>query len=203
MNDSRFYTIDGIPYPSVTTILKVLAIPALVPWAAKLAIEKGDADAWRILLKEAGESGTLAHAAAREAAQPGAYPNLPETPYQEAITAFFTQMKPKVLGTELVVVNKTHGYAGTLDLLAVIRGTKYVVDYKTSRAIYPDHALQVEAYRWAVPTENPLVSPPIADATAIVLLRKDGTFAFKVVEADFGIFLAAKRLWQWRETHQG
>src|SRR3990167_2704056 len=162
MNDSRFYTIDGIPYPSVTTILKVLAIPALVPWAAKLAIEKGDADAWRMILKEAGESGTLAHAAAREAAQPGAYPNLPETPYQEAITAFFTQMKPKVLGTELV-----------------------------------------EAYRWAIPTENPLVSPPIADATAIVLLRKDGTFAFKVMEADFGVFLAAKRLWQWRETHQG
>ena len=32
---ARFYTIDGVQYPSVTTILEVINKPALGPWYAK------------------------------------------------------------------------------------------------------------------------------------------------------------------------
>jgi len=38
-NRGRFYEIDGLSYPSVTTILSVLAKPALVNWAAKVERE--------------------------------------------------------------------------------------------------------------------------------------------------------------------
>lgn len=35
----RFYEIDGMQYPSVTTILQIIGKPALVPWAAKVERE--------------------------------------------------------------------------------------------------------------------------------------------------------------------
>jgi hypothetical protein len=38
-SNSRFYLIDGVKYPSVTTILSVINKPALVPWAAKMERE--------------------------------------------------------------------------------------------------------------------------------------------------------------------
>ena len=37
---SRTYTIDGVEYPSVTTILQVVAKPALIGWSRKVALEK-------------------------------------------------------------------------------------------------------------------------------------------------------------------
>ena len=36
----RTYTIDGNEYPSVTTVLQVIAKPALIPWAKKVSLEK-------------------------------------------------------------------------------------------------------------------------------------------------------------------
>lgn len=38
-NRGRFYEIEGVQYPSVTTILQVVGKPALVPWAAKVERE--------------------------------------------------------------------------------------------------------------------------------------------------------------------
>ena len=37
--DARFYEIDGIKYPSVTSVLSVINKPALIPWATKTALE--------------------------------------------------------------------------------------------------------------------------------------------------------------------
>jgi hypothetical protein len=38
--DQRFYEVDDIKLPSVTSILKVISKPALVPWASKMAVQR-------------------------------------------------------------------------------------------------------------------------------------------------------------------
>jgi len=56
----------------------------------------------------------------------------------------------KPIATEQTVYGQTDGYtwAGTLDLLCVLDGKKYVIDFKTSRAIYAsEYGPQIAAYR--------------------------------------------------------
>lgn len=42
--DGRTYTIDGEEYPSNTSVLSIIAKPALVPWAKKVSLEKARAE---------------------------------------------------------------------------------------------------------------------------------------------------------------
>ena len=54
------------------------------------------------------------------------------------------------IGQEAVVISETHGYAGTKDAIAKIKGVKYAIDFKTSRSIDAfKFRAQVEAYRRA------------------------------------------------------
>lgn len=49
---TRFYNVEGVQYPSVTSILSAVAKPALVPWAAKTereAVLRAAADLWEDL----------------------------------------------------------------------------------------------------------------------------------------------------------
>jgi hypothetical protein len=55
-----------------------------------------------------------------------------------------------VEASEFQVVNETVGYAGSVD--AIVRfpgGARWLVDYKTGTGTYPDHAVQLIAYRRA------------------------------------------------------
>jgi len=54
-----------------------------------------------------------------------------------------------VVATERKVCSVA-GYAGTLDLIGTLKGELYVIDFKTSKAIYePDYIMQVSAYKHA------------------------------------------------------
>lgn len=68
------------------------------------------------------------------------------------------------------------GYAGTLDLVAIVNGRLLIIDAKTSKAIYPEYPLQAAAYEHAYSERNP---GAIIDGTAILRLDKlDGYFEF-------------------------
>lgn len=143
----RMYEIDGVAYPSVTTVLSVISKPALVPWATNMAlanveqvlrdsggpptlVDDGYGD-WVSAIVEAARKtpmaardkaadvGTRAHAAI-EASILGQEPML--TP--DIATAhgnFFSWLKESglaIVDAEQVVVSKQHGYAGTRDFLA-------------------------------------------------------------------------------------
>lgn len=66
---------------------------------------------------------------------------------------------PSYEATEVVVYHPTYGYAGQTDGFLTIDGTRFIIDYKTSRdgydsrgrpkAPYPEVALQLAAYRHA------------------------------------------------------
>ena len=42
------------------------------------------------------------------------------------------------------------GWAGTLDFYGYFNGRLYVIDWKSSKAHYPEMRYQVAAYRWAI-----------------------------------------------------
>jgi hypothetical protein len=138
-------------------------------------LEKGDTDAalshlkgarWRNADRKA-KRGTIVHAAL-EAYLDGkeATPAVIEAKLEEArvprnlwkstagmvagVMEFLQDEEPEVYWSESTVYSRTHGYAGTPDLLARMRvgGTlkPVVVDVKTSPKIYNDTAAQLTAY---------------------------------------------------------
>jgi hypothetical protein len=68
-------------------------------------------------------------------------------PYVEGYAEFISDYEPESLHEELVVGNRTHGFAGRLD--SIQRSSRFgtaLIDYKTSNRLYGNHALQCVAY---------------------------------------------------------
>lgn len=222
-----YYNIEGVKYPSVTTILRVINKPALITWLQKRAAEKALEDpavydtpqkvmaALELDRDSAGQRGSTAHAVAheyvrflkKEITEDDLRP-YQDDPYYPAIVSFFETLKPEIIASELTVFNREHVYAGTLDLLATMQdGKRYVVDWKTAKAVWPEYSLQIEAYRQCdgaiVPGDPSTLEKwdgPLAEAGAVVLLKPNGTFQFHKVPADFEVFLAALALYRWQSN---
>ena len=48
---------------------------------------------------------------------------------------------------ELQTSHTTLLYGGTIDMIAKVNGVLTIVDFKTSKHVYPGHVLQISAYR--------------------------------------------------------
>jgi hypothetical protein len=79
--------------------------------------------------------------------------NLPEKPEGDetnnSITAFENWVADNdihFLSSEEKIYSRTDHYAGTLDCAAVVNGSLCIIDWKTSKAIYPEYHLQNAAY---------------------------------------------------------
>ena len=176
--DLRFY--------SVTTLIGALDKPALLYWAAeetaKAAVkvattlkrrinEEGEAEVVKWLrdarfrpgkdVRSASELGTAVHDAVEQYALTGVRPDVDDEvrPFLDRFDEWAQIWQPEYLAAEAAVYNKTYGYAGTLDAIAMIDGQRVLLDYKTSRKSvgsdgkpskpYPEAALQLSAYRHA------------------------------------------------------
>ena len=219
-NGHRFYLVAGHTLPSVTTILSVIAKPALIPWARNTVLEtvrrsllklQGapippallDAvieDARRSphkVMAQAADFGTKAHALIAAILQ-GEKPEIPPelAPAIESFKAWQKNAGLDIEFAETEVRSLAHGYAGTLDALAC-RGDRWVVlDWKTGNGIYPEHALQVAAYAKAF---EETVGVKVGEAWIIRLGKTSPTFNAQQVmdiEAAFGTFLAVLGLWR-------
>ena len=109
---------------------------------------------------------------------------------------WFLKTKPEVVAREVVVFNDEYGYAGTTDLLCKINGEPWLIDFKTSQQVWPEHEIQVSGYKHAI-ADNPKL--------AILQIgyrrnreKNDGTrtmWKFTEVEDQFDLFLAARQIW--------
>lgn len=166
---SRSYGIEGIEYPSVTTILGVLSKgDALLGWAAKCAVQFVRENAEGLGLEKALElAGTQWKDAREEAADIGSeihelihkYVKFgkdatgvlrPEV--ENGFLAFLDwekEHKVQWISTELQVVSRVHGFAGTLDAICLFDGKKYLIDFKSSKGFYDGFDMQLSAYRIA------------------------------------------------------
>jgi hypothetical protein len=106
-------------------------------------------------------------------------------------------LKPVLI--EKTVYSKTHGYAGTMDLLARVNGELVLLDIKSGKSVYPEAFLQASAY--SVALEEMGYSLP-AKALIIRVPKVDTDPEFEIVQAPpardlFPVFLAVKGLWAW------
>lgn len=111
----------------------------------------------------------------------------------------------QLVQTERVVVHEDAEYGGTIDMLADIRGERWLLDFKTSNALYPEHLLQVVAY-WHALESVAESEDEVPTRLGVVRLPKDATSSFEVYEvprdtwsAHQTCFLALKTVWHWSQ----
>lgn len=150
--DSRFYQVAPGQYvPSVTTILE--AYPKGAQYYEWLKKHGQDADEIR---DEAGRRGSVVHNLTELYDQgvevtlmtdSGAPKyKLGEWAMFERYVDFRKRHKARIHAIELNMISGPLGYAGTLDRVLTIDGTTYLMDIKTSGAIYDSYWLQQAAY---------------------------------------------------------
>ncbi len=195
----RYYTIDGKKYPSITTILDVLHKPQLVNCAVRLAKSGIEHDKVKFA---AADHGTDVHL--RIAAYVGNECQnnaLDDDPVVTAFRAWQGSAQFVPIASEKFVFSLEHGYAGTADLIGMVRkGELALLDIKTGRGVYPEYKLQLAAYAVAYGE----VSGRFPEVCMNLHVRSD----FTITEANtftaaelfplFQTFLAAKRLFEWR-----
>ena len=218
----RFYTLDGTKLPSVTTILGIVDKPALVPWANAQgreaveeelaprvgdtltrpmldhALEQAKARPWRAK-KEAADFGSETHRII-EGLLVGTAPHIPSRQSQ-AIRNFQAWQNLNNITlelTEVSVYSVEHGYAGTFDAMGWIDGLPVVCDWKTSKGLYMETALQLAAYAHAF---EELGGAPAHRAFGLRLGKAQPEFEAKEVfdmDAAFEAFLGAKALFVYK-----
>lgn len=85
---------------------------------------------------------------------------------------FMDDVQPEVEAAEFKCYSRTHGFAGTCDMLLRIDGELAVVDLKTSRSIWPEACLQVSAYA----RSDFLIADPFHPGAQQVTKRGQGRF---------------------------
>lgn len=223
---------EPVVLPSVTTIMRVLDKPAIVPWAQGIVAEAairnrdkleewvnvGGVDGAIRLLKGAAETqrdkaanrGTAVHSLA-EAIVKGHPVTVPEelAPYVTAYQSWIERFQPDFLAIEEMVCSLEYGYAGTLDSIAVIAGETWLLDIKTSKGYYPETAQQLAAYGHAEfigrPNDPVQYAIPTIEQYGVIHVRPEGAelIPYDVTHVEFAAFLAAKRIHQWRSTRAG
>jgi len=167
---SRFYTIDGTEYPSVTTVLSILDKGEnLLSWSAEQACKYISQNLnsgmsldvlfenarinFKAVRDEAGDIGSEVHGLIEQNIK-GQWvdtKNLrPES--RKAFFAFLNwrrEHKVNFIHLEMTVYSKKFAYAGTLDTVLEYEGKRFVCDWKTSGSIYDTFPLQVASYREA------------------------------------------------------
>ena len=168
------YELNGVEYPSVTTVTGILDKPALIQWAANCAVDyvagnldrlksdnvhEGEAvleearSAHRTVKDEAAGNGTKVHKAIELYIHGQDYSEILDN--EESQTGFkaFLSWEEKNhviwLETECAVYSINHGYAGRFDAIAMVNGHRYLIDFKTSKGIYDEMKYQLCAYRQA------------------------------------------------------
>lgn len=216
-------------YPGVTGTLGIISKPALVNWAVREALRIIEAglmafvgkrkllknDYVAALLKDAGKRpeklkddaadlGTKAHAYIDVIVNGGAPGKLDNDILRpvSAFAAWWRSAGIALLLGDTKVASRRHGYGGSLDAVGwdEVHQVLVLLDWKTSKSVYAEYALQVAAYVRAFEEQYGVE----VKRALIVRFDKDGGRSssgkgFEVaelrnIEESFQAFLAAKEL---------
>jgi hypothetical protein len=237
-NGLRYYTWQGKRYPSVTTIRRLAGIPhGLHQWALNQVINRvldeapsiagrlssGDPAAVALTRQylrtaateerdKAARKGTAVHeAAASGKALTDVGPDI--APHLRQYLDWQERSGVEVIASEFQVWNPTVGYAGTCDLLGRFPdGSTWVIDLKTGKGVYGEHALQLMAYLMAefvgaddVIDETLSAALGLAKGIAVLHLGAD-SWEFHSLRADPDTWAAYRGLLKfgvWMASHPG
>lgn len=154
---ARFYpvTFEGreFEYESVTTILSIVNKPQLNIWRGKLGNEEANA-----VMEEAADIGTTVHDGIKAMNIGG----LPDDPLPLVLDMLHTYGNwaqaniEEILHVEEPVYSHRYQFAGTPDLICKMRGDERLclIDFKTSKGIWPEMELQLAGYSIAICEEH-------------------------------------------------
>jgi hypothetical protein len=209
------------PIPGVTSVCGKLAKPALFGWAGKVcgnyvlnhwdelaaaepaqrfeAVSKAAARA----RDEAGDRGRRIHALAEGIVRGEDV----DTPAEligpaTALADWFDRWQVQPRWIESVIASYRYGYAGTLDLVADVAGSRWLFDIKSGSNVYPDVALQLAGYRYAekiIGSDGVEVDMPAVDACAVIHVLPDAVrvVPVRVSPEDFRTFLHLLQVHRW------
>lgn len=201
----------ALQLPSVTSILSaVTPKPMLVNWAAKQAalvalenpgmtVEEVVASSISLRKTTAIDIGKAVHKFAEDynngvKVDPAQLePELQQ--YAQAFLDFMDLHKPRILFTEVTVFNEKYGYAGTVDLIAVLaNGKTAILDWKTGKNTYKESHLQQIAYanaEWIYTSDHKILKMPKIHEQYLIHLKDNGTSQLIPVREPFQKFLDA------------
>lgn len=150
----RYRLTDGTIVPGVTTVLGIINKPALVKWANNLGLQGIDSSKY---VDETARIGTLAHEMVQEHLGGPKWDRYAYTPEQidlaeNAVLSFFEWERQNVTSFKTVFieeqfVSEKSRFGGTIDFYGELNGQMWLVDFKTCKALYPEHTYQTAAYR--------------------------------------------------------
>lgn len=153
--DTRVYKrAEDKYYPSVTSILQYFPKDKFFETWLKDVGHNAD-----IIVRRAGEEGTQVHQAIEalvEGKEISWMDNYGNTNYNQIVwemilkfVEFWQTYKPELIYSEQFVFSDTYEYAGTADLLVKLDNQIWLLDIKTSNALYDSYDLQISAYAHA------------------------------------------------------
>lgn len=171
----NYYDKKGKEIPSVTTILKLLNKPELVDWANFMGFLKKNT---KQVTARAALIGTLTHYFIERYSKKKIlnfkvlykYDDDIIKSVNKALKGFVRwnkEYKPVFKKAEIRVKNDKFG--GTVDNICEIDGKLYIVDYKTSKGVYPSMFIQLAAYNLLLRDELDIK----VDFVAILVLNKN------------------------------
>lgn len=211
---------DGLPKPGlIGGAANATAAYAVDNWA-ELSTLTPDARMWRLqkaYQKAWGATATLGtriHAYMPPLLAGEAIEEVPDdlSGYVASLVRFLDDWSVEAVLVEAVIVSYTHGYSGTLDLVADLTdpdgfGTteRWLIDTKSGSSVYGDVALQFSGYRYAdVYSEYPDGESPMpaVERTGVLHVREDGydLVPIEAGPAQFRAFLAAMEVAAFRDT---
>lgn len=169
------YQVDGEPVPSVSEVLRFMSR------------EIYDS-ATQFQLQNAADRGTRIHKATEQIDRFGSCEVAADIElYVRAYMQFLRDHKPHWEKIEHAMYHPKLMYAGTLDRVGIIGGKRTVVDIKsTSRIVVPLVTAQVNAYA--------MMCTDTIDQVAVLQLKPDGTYRFRILEDDTSTFAACLAL---------
>jgi len=196
------YLLDDKPITGVTTILKVIAKPFLIPWAANMAVDyiknnlkrddlitQKDFDlvldqarkAHTQKRDKAGDIGKEAHKLCENwiKSKDGNVKKSKSPQVNKMVRNFCewaNKNKVKFIASEKKVFSEKYWFCGTYDFLCEIDKKIWLGDIKTGSGIYPDMFFQTAGYQICEEEMNPKLK---IDGHIIVNIKKNGTLLEK------------------------
>ncbi len=156
---TRYRNQKGIVVPGVTTVIALLAKPALVNWAWKLGLEGQDMNKVR---DKAADVGTCTHYLCEcfLKKQTPDLANFTGDTIEQAkrlaakFASWYKAEGLALVASECNVVSEVHQFGGCIDIVALTPGEdrdakRGLYDIKTSKGIYDEYKIQLAAYEVA------------------------------------------------------
>jgi len=176
----------GEKVPGTTTICGIVKDSGpLVQWAYKQGCvheqlraqgKPAPANLYDVVGRAA-DIGTLAHECCEADINGQPLPILPDDkrePVMQAFGQYLTwkrQTRLRIVGCEVPLVSERHQFGGTLDFVCEIDGVLCLGDFKTSNAVYPEHLMQLAAYRELWNENHP--DKPITGPSHLLRISKE------------------------------